>query len=332
MRARCVFSRSTDDLPKDVSELLMESPAGKCRGMPAHRRAIPTVGLNLFQCPANRMYHVVLEQNSCRAIDDRIEYASGPKGDYRRSESHRLEWSDPEILDAGKDQTSRARQALDDHLSRYGAEERNVGAGTSLTPWTQRPVADDDEPAAARALDGQLHALVGNQRGDDGVIVVALVVQRGIEKSLIDEGMNDIGIAGVVLPDPVAHEIRIGDEARHARCGLHIPLPQTAGHDRRAEPPQRTRAGKVVVEAIPDVAHRRVAVTGVRLPARIDSLRHAVTGRDDHIVRRQIPGAHRARKKREQLAVVIGEAGRPLQSRGVDDPTLDLRRYRSRKM
>src|SRR5438105_1906842 len=305
MRARYVFSRSTDDLPKDVSELLMESPAGKCRGMPAHRRAIPTLRLHRFQCRANRMYHGVVEQNSGLTIDDRIEYASGPNGDDRRPDGHRLERSDAEVLDTGKDQASRPRQALDDHLSRYGAEERNVGAGKTFEPRPHRAVADDDESAAARGLDRQLHPLVRNQCGDDGVIVVALVVQRSGEKSLIDEGMNDLGIAGVVLLDPITHEIRIGNEARHGRRGLHIPLPQTAGHDRRAEPAQRTGARKVVIEAIPDVAHRCVAVADVRLPTGLYSLGHGMAGRDDQIVWRQIPGPHRARKKWEQLAVVI---------------------------
>src|SRR5438445_11714655 len=128
MPVRCAFSRSTDDLPKDVSELLMKLRAGECRGAPAHRRAIPTLRLHPFQCQANRMYHGLLEQNSRPAIDDRVEHASGPKCHHRRPESHRLERSDPEVLDTGKNQASRARETLDDHLFRYGAEEGNVGS------------------------------------------------------------------------------------------------------------------------------------------------------------------------------------------------------------
>ena len=142
--------------------------------------------------------------------------------------------------------------------------------------------------------------------------------------------MNDIGITPVEALDPLGHEVRVRHETRHAggRCG--IPSSQRRGE--RLHQQASRAARKIIVEAVPHVAHGSVAIAEVRLAARIDSLGHGVAGGDDQIEGAEVPCPHRAREERQQRPVVADPRGEPLQARGVDGVRLDLRGDAALKM
>ncbi len=141
--------------------------------------------------------------------------------------------------------------------------------------------------------------------------VIALIVQRSCKKNIVDERMNDDGIAAIVGTNAVAHEARVGDEARHSLRRGDVPLSQPRGKRTGKSALQATR--KVVIETVPDVAHRRVAVADVRLAAAVDAFRHGMAGADDEIESAEVPPLHGTRKERQERAVVRDARGNRLQ-------------------
>ena len=135
----------------------------------------------------------------------------------------------------------------------------------------------------------------------------SLVAAARARNASSTNGWTTVGVAAVVRADALAHEVRVRDEARH-------PADVVTSHrrSRARERPARSSAlrpaREVVVEAVPDVAHRRVAVAEVRLAARVDAFRDGVAGQMTRSNPREIPLPHRARKERQERAVVARRA------------------------
>ena len=97
--------------------------------MRADGRAIPRAALGLVQRRGGASVPPRPRKKSrSTPSTTRVAHAAGAEGDDRRAEGHRLERRDAEVFDAGKDQALRAAEVIDDHVSRYVAEELNVGA------------------------------------------------------------------------------------------------------------------------------------------------------------------------------------------------------------
>src|SRR5262249_11372743 len=152
------------------------------------------------------------EEDSGAVFDYRIERSPSAKRNNRSPEGHGFNGGDAEVLHAGQDEHTRTRQMIEDHLSRYGARERNVGPGTRLQTPAHRAISDHDSFPPRRQR--QVEPLVWHEGGDDQIEVFPIVTQRRPEEHLIDERMDDVGFAAVVLLDAVADEVRVRNEAR----------------------------------------------------------------------------------------------------------------------
>src|SRR5437016_7105254 len=119
--------RSSCDLSESVHELLLKASARKRDRVPTDRFTIPPAALGCLESGAQRMYHGLIEENSGAPLDDRVERAASAERHHRSAEGHGFERGDAEVFDSRKNQRPGAGKVVEDHLSRYGSEERNVG-------------------------------------------------------------------------------------------------------------------------------------------------------------------------------------------------------------
>src|SRR5438270_9098725 len=145
MTASGVFFRSRHDLLEFRQHLAMKPLARERRRVCANRGAVPRAALRVIQRRAERVYRRVLEKNPGAAWDNGVAHAANTKSDDRRAERHRLERRDAEVFDAGEDQALGAAEGIDDHVSRYVAEELNVGSAAGAERGEERTAADHDE-------------------------------------------------------------------------------------------------------------------------------------------------------------------------------------------
>jgi hypothetical protein len=209
----------TPDNRVQLGEHLTLKPfARERRRVCADSRAVPIAALRFAQRSAKRVYRRGLEKNPGRSGDYRVAHAAGAEGDDRRAEGHRFQWSDAEVFDTGKDEALRAPEVVDDHLCRYGPEELNVGSAASAKLGEKRTAADDDQPSPTclGCFDRKLDPFVRNERRKHDMKIVARLAKWRREKCIVDEWMHDRGVAAVVLADPFANEIGVGDKTRDA--------------------------------------------------------------------------------------------------------------------
>src|SRR5687767_10987471 len=124
-------------------ETIDEASARKVRRMSAQLLAIPLTRLDFVEGPAKRLYHRGVEKNSGLSVDHRVQRPSLAERHDRRAEGHGFERSDPEVLDARKDEALRIRQPVDDPCSFYGAEELDVWGSAGRETVEERPTTDD---------------------------------------------------------------------------------------------------------------------------------------------------------------------------------------------
>src|SRR5882762_10333046 len=98
--------------------------------MLADRFTIPSAPVRRFEGADQRMYHGLIEEDSGAILYDRVQRAPRAKRNHRRAEGHSFHGSDAEVFHSRQNQDACAREMVEDHLSRYGTDERNVGAGS----------------------------------------------------------------------------------------------------------------------------------------------------------------------------------------------------------
>src|ERR1700738_306886 len=128
MSGPCACSRSwPDDAAERTAELLDEPPVRELRRARPDGAAVPRTCRGSVQRLDERLYHGGVEEDSGLVLHHRVEHATGPQRHHRRTEGHRLQRRDSEIFDAREDEAACAGDGVEDHLSRYGAEEPDVG-------------------------------------------------------------------------------------------------------------------------------------------------------------------------------------------------------------
>ena len=154
------------------------------------------------------------------------------------------------------------------------------------------PMIDQPPVAASTASMASSTLLVRHERGDDDVIVVALArpaARRETRRRRTDARSPRRGRSSGGCGRGRSSSWRRTASRPRDVVTSHRRSHGASGDRRRAL--QRLRAREVVVEAVPDVAHRRVAVAEVRLAPRVDALGHAVARRDDEIESARSPTA-----------------------------------------
>src|SRR5712671_3216046 len=128
MTASGVFSRSRDYLLQLGEHLALKPLTRERRRVCADDDAIPRTAFHFVQRLAQRVYRRVLEKNPGGAGDDGVAHTACAASNDGRAECHRLQRCDAEVFDARQDQALGAAEVIDDHVSRYVAEELNVGS------------------------------------------------------------------------------------------------------------------------------------------------------------------------------------------------------------
>jgi len=210
-----------------------------------------------------------------------------------------------------------------------------AASAAALEPRFRRTGSDDEERlgAATERVDGELDALVGNESGDDEKIGLgrsAALGSRRVEIG-IDRGRDDgIDLPTVVLADTGGDVAGVRDEVIDAPRGGAIPATKKTGR-RSVENPRFPSAPEVVLEAIPDVAHGRVAITDVKRSfGRDGTLGGTVGARENQVESREIQGLDRPGKEREVPAVVPLDQGQLLDEGGSDGMGFDAGAGRAR--
>ena len=131
--------------------------------------------------------------------------------------------------------------------------------------------------------------------------------------------------------DPLGDGRGVRQVARRPSRGRAIPIPQPVDDYFLEAKEARRLARKVVVELVPRVAHRRVAVAEVRhARGRARSLRDAVRRGDHEVETGKVEGLDGARKEREELTVAAAREGQAVQEGRADRVALDPGGDRSR--
>ena len=128
-----------------------------------------------------------------------------------------------------------------------------------------------------------------------------------------------VAVAAVAARDPIADELRVGDEMRDARAAAPVPVAQPVEHamdERAAQPGREPARCEVLVPQVPCVAHRRVAIADVELRGRRPhALGDGVRAGDDEVVGGDVERFDRPRKQRQQQPKVTARTGHSLQER-----------------
>lgn len=189
---------------------------------------------------------------------------TGPNRDHGRSERHRLDGRDPEIFDAGKHERARPGDDRPEPLVVDAPHERLLSE-PAFELAAHRPIAYDDDllPCLPCRLDRDVDPFVRNERRDDDEHLFPSVIQFSAEERVVDERMDDGRFDSVVPTNPVADEGRVRHETIDAIRARAVPLSEKWSESRSGEPHERLRWRKVIVESVPHVTHRRVAVADV---------------------------------------------------------------------
>src|SRR5688500_9951259 len=91
--------------------------------------------------PRRRVLAVKDESRS--SVNDGLQASALTKGEHRSSTGHGLQRSDPEILDAGKDQALRSGKFLDQLRLQHRSKKLDRPACAIFQSAPFRPVADD---------------------------------------------------------------------------------------------------------------------------------------------------------------------------------------------
>ena len=248
-----------------------------------------------------------MEKDAGDAVDHRLPHSPFRDRDDRRAGRHGLQGGDPEVLDSRNQQRARRCHQLDDARRIDPSEEldrRTVSKALELQFLASLP--DDHQTLArvARRLNGQIDSLVRNQRRDHEIEILTLATDRELEETLVDERMDHLRGLPVTVTDARGDEMGVRDEGIDSIGGPAVPLPHRAGEGDRGQAPHRLVRRKVIVEPVPDVAHRSVAVTDVGSPPRPHALCRRMARRNDEVVAGKIPPGDRPRKERKKVAVV----------------------------
>ena len=139
------------------------------------------------------------------------------------------------------------------------------GSRNSTNFGKQVAATDYDQPPAKRieSLDGKLRPFVGDELAYEEVIILDFQSWNALEPIYSDRRMDNRRIAPVIFSDAGRDCLRIGDEMVDPQRRDGVPVAYVVAERRHQKPCQRVRAHAVVVEHIPDIAHRRVAIADV---------------------------------------------------------------------
>src|SRR5882672_5306910 len=227
---------------------------------------------------------------------DRLERPSLPERDGGTPAGESLQGRDAKVLLVRLNQRAAGAVGLPELLLRNPLLEANGRSRDRSKPLEIGPRSDDAEPGShpVRRADREVHALVGNERGDgEERSVGARLGIAGSEELGVHRRVDDERGTPVVLPDPVADVEGVPDEEVHPVRAQAIPLPESM-RDRASHPAldgARASRREILRGQIPEIADRGVAVAHVKgVGPGEDSLRRAMADRHDEVVSAQVEG------------------------------------------
>ena len=231
-----------------------------------------------------------------------------PSRDHRQAGGGGLDGRDPEVLDPREQEGPAPGHQSGEFVVGHEAQEPDpVGGaqlpGAGLQGHFLRSGAGHVEPAprTGAGLDRVIDAFVRHQ-GRHGKVAILPRGRRfrgpkALDVDRRDHHLHPVGIDVVEAEDPFADEVAVGDPAVDAIDRLAVPAAQP-GRLALDHPAFRSHpVPEVVVETVPDVAHRRVAVAHVHGARRRScTLGHAVAGAEHEVVVRQVQAVDPAGK------------------------------------
>src|SRR5690606_38643878 len=150
----------------------------------------------------------------------------------------------PEVLDTGKDVSTRVAEERAQLLVRHRAAEADGRPCHRLEARALRPVAEDHERRAdpVRRLDRAVDPLVADEASPGQVVGAGTAFGR--EPVHVNRGIDDLRLPAVDPLDALRDEARVGDEDVDALRGLEI-LTAESLEDRTPE--QRGRSAPVLL-------------------------------------------------------------------------------------
>ncbi len=144
------------------------------------RREVGGLGLKAEKSVGEAIFRLLLEPEARRSAsatrrNDRLRGAAAAEGDHRSTARHRFHGDDAEVLFTGEEQGAAAPQLIADDFVGLPAKEARLGASQCPEPSHILPGADNDQlpPESFTGGDGEIQPLVGSERRDDEVEVLA---------------------------------------------------------------------------------------------------------------------------------------------------------------
>lgn len=134
--------------------------------------------------------------------------------------------SDAEVLNAGEEQCTATFIVIAHNAAGLPTEESDARRGSSLKVGFLWASADYDQtsPQFGAGVNGEIDALVRNERGDDQVEIISIA--RGIEATDFNWRIDHDGISIITAADALPHAMRVCDEMVDSLGHFSIEVPE----------------------------------------------------------------------------------------------------------